>query len=69
MVMYDTGQMLTGKLFVLQHKHNADNNWETPFDFTDENYEIVSVMHGYMFSKRTHSCKYLMLAHSMQCKG
>ena len=26
---------------VLQHKHNADNNWETPFDFTDENYEIV----------------------------
>ncbi len=26
----------------LQHKHNPDNNWETPFDFTDENYETVS---------------------------
>lgn len=26
---------------VLQHKHNPDNNWETPFDFTDENYETV----------------------------
>ncbi|KAL3145988.1 hypothetical protein ABBQ38_015348 [Trebouxia sp. C0009 RCD-2024] len=24
------------------HKHNADNNWETPFDFTDENYEIAA---------------------------
>ncbi len=26
----------------MQHKHNPDNNWETPFDFTDDNYEIVS---------------------------
>lgn len=29
-------------LLFLQHKHNPDNNWETPFDFTDDNYEIVS---------------------------
>ena len=28
-------------MHLLQHKHNADNNWETPFDFTDENYETV----------------------------
>lgn len=24
------------------HKHQPDNNWETPFDFTDENYEIAA---------------------------
>lgn len=24
------------------HKHNSDNNWETPFDFTDENYETAA---------------------------
>lgn len=24
------------------HHHNPDNNWETPFDFTDENYETAA---------------------------
>ncbi len=25
----------------LQHRHASHNNWETPFDFTPENYERV----------------------------
>lgn len=28
----------------MQHKHEPDNNWETPFDFTDENYERVKLI-------------------------
>lgn len=31
----------SGVAGAVQHKHEPDNNWETPFDFTDENYEKV----------------------------
>ena len=26
----------------MQHRHTTQNNWDTPFDFTSENYEHVS---------------------------
>ena len=27
----------------MQHRHTTQNNWDTPFDFTSENYEHVSL--------------------------
>ena len=31
----------------MQHRHTTQNNWDTPFDFTSENYEQVCLAaHG-----------------------
>ena len=29
--------------YIMQHQHTTQNNWDTPFDFTSENYEHVRV--------------------------
>lgn len=29
---------------LLQHQHSSENNADTPFDFTDKNYDIVSLL-------------------------
>ncbi len=36
--------MLVTITFLLQHQHSSENNADTPFDFTDKNYDIVSLL-------------------------